>query len=407
MDYISAGDMAKKWGILPRQVQKLLTNGRIPGAVKYGRVWMIPQDAEKPTDLRRSEKQPDSATLTTGLDTAVPPATLPFVRPANRAELDASLGSDRKPNLPPYVEAGRAYLRGDFELTMQRYREAGEDDALKLRMASVAVSAAVSMGDFSLYQEIETFLKEIIQYAEDEHTVTAAEMCLISIYLFAHVPVLVPDWLRRGDFSRLPQELRLEAAYIRAKYFFAIGDYTSMLAVAETTLSLCDLTQTYTHPGLYLKMACASACYSLDRTEDAVQWLIDSLSCGLSYGFITPFAELLPMFGGQIEQLLKKEYPVQFEAVYAQWERTFSNWGKFHNRLTGNNVALTLSLKEYEIAYLVAQGISSKEIVKRMHISLSRHKAIISDIYTKLCISSRRELKNLVLSPSKNSTFFD
>ena len=407
MDYITAGDMAKKWGVLPRQVQKLLANGRIPGAVKYGRVWMIPQDAEKPADRRRGIRQPDNSAHTVDFDAAMPEA-LPFVRPVTKAELDAVLGFGRKLPMMPYDEVGTAYLRGDFELIRQRYREAGEDDELKLRLASVAVSAAVSLGDFFFYyQEIETFLRNTIQYAEDEHTVRAAEMCLISVYIFAHVPVLVPDWLRRGDFSRLSQGLRLGAAYVRTKYFFAIGDYTSMLAVAETTLSLCDLAQTYTHPGLYLKIACATACYSLGRTEDAEQWLLDGLHCGLHYGFITPFAESLPMFGGQIEKLLKKEYPGQFEAVFAQWERTFSNWGKFHNRLTGDNIALTLSLKEYEIAYLVTQGISSEEIAKRMHISLSRCKAIRGDVYTKLCIKSRKELKKLILSPSKNSAFFD
>ena len=53
MDYISCAEAAKKWGISERRVQKLCEVGRIPGAVKFSRVWLIPKDAEKPVDGRR------------------------------------------------------------------------------------------------------------------------------------------------------------------------------------------------------------------------------------------------------------------------------------------------------------------------------------------------------------------
>ena len=53
MDYISCAEAAKKWSISERRVQKLCEVGRIPGAVKFSRVWLIPKDAEKPVDGRR------------------------------------------------------------------------------------------------------------------------------------------------------------------------------------------------------------------------------------------------------------------------------------------------------------------------------------------------------------------
>lgn len=45
-------EAADKWGITPRQVQLLCSNGRIPGAVRFGHAWVIPADAEKPRDGR-------------------------------------------------------------------------------------------------------------------------------------------------------------------------------------------------------------------------------------------------------------------------------------------------------------------------------------------------------------------
>ena len=53
LEYISAPEAAKKWGISERRVQKLCEENRIPGVAKFSRMWLIPKDAEKPTDKRR------------------------------------------------------------------------------------------------------------------------------------------------------------------------------------------------------------------------------------------------------------------------------------------------------------------------------------------------------------------
>lgn len=55
MEYISCAEVAAKWGISERRVQKLCEGERIPGAVKFSRIWLIPKDAEKPIDGRRKK----------------------------------------------------------------------------------------------------------------------------------------------------------------------------------------------------------------------------------------------------------------------------------------------------------------------------------------------------------------
>ena len=57
MEYISCAEAAAKWGISERRVQKLCEDNRIPGAVKFSRVWLIPKDTEKPVDGRRKGKR--------------------------------------------------------------------------------------------------------------------------------------------------------------------------------------------------------------------------------------------------------------------------------------------------------------------------------------------------------------
>ena len=55
-NFIEAEEIAKLWGISKRQVQHLCKDGRIKGAVKFGNVWAIPKDVEKPT--RKSDIRP-------------------------------------------------------------------------------------------------------------------------------------------------------------------------------------------------------------------------------------------------------------------------------------------------------------------------------------------------------------
>ena len=51
LEYISAPEAAKKWGVSERRVQKRCEENRIPGAFKFSRMWLIPTDAEKPKDM--------------------------------------------------------------------------------------------------------------------------------------------------------------------------------------------------------------------------------------------------------------------------------------------------------------------------------------------------------------------
>ena len=53
MEYMTALEISKKWNISSRRVGVLCTEGRVNGAVKKGKMWLIPQDATKPADARR------------------------------------------------------------------------------------------------------------------------------------------------------------------------------------------------------------------------------------------------------------------------------------------------------------------------------------------------------------------
>ena len=57
MDYFTSIEMSKVWGISSRRVSLLCSEGRVPGAEKKGKTWLIPKDAKKPENPRQRKKQ--------------------------------------------------------------------------------------------------------------------------------------------------------------------------------------------------------------------------------------------------------------------------------------------------------------------------------------------------------------
>ena len=51
--YITVQEAAEKWGITSRQVQILCKANQIVGATRMSRIWIIPENAEKPTNDKR------------------------------------------------------------------------------------------------------------------------------------------------------------------------------------------------------------------------------------------------------------------------------------------------------------------------------------------------------------------
>ena len=53
--YGTVAETARRWGISERRVRLLCAQGRVPGAIREGRSWLIPAEAVKPLDARRRD----------------------------------------------------------------------------------------------------------------------------------------------------------------------------------------------------------------------------------------------------------------------------------------------------------------------------------------------------------------
>lgn len=53
MEYLTTVELSKKWNITSRRIGVLCAEGRVDGAIKKGKTWLIPAGAVKPIDMRK------------------------------------------------------------------------------------------------------------------------------------------------------------------------------------------------------------------------------------------------------------------------------------------------------------------------------------------------------------------
>jgi hypothetical protein len=119
---------------------------------------------------------------------------------------------------------------------MRCYQRTALDDAARLRVCPVVVAAAISLGDYNTYMQIEAYLRE--KAAGKDSSAAYAELALATAAVSVIAPNMAPEWLKKGDLSALHPQAWPLALYLRAKYFQCVGQFEAMLAVAETVLSL-------------------------------------------------------------------------------------------------------------------------------------------------------------------------
>ena len=392
MEYMTIRQAAEKWGVSVRWAETIVKNGRIDGAVRPSRDWLIPSCAEKPIDPRWERKRTKDAFADDLLGVI---AATDTSLPAHNPDAILNTVSDR---LRCILEAELAYLRGDFAGIMVCYEQTHGDDAVRLRICLAAIAAAMSLGDYNAYMEIDAYLKRCAKADTNGKTKAVAELSLATAAVSMMAPNMAPQWLETGDLSAIAPMLKRDAVYLRVKYFQCTRQFEAMLAAAETALSLCaSERETTGHHDIYMRLMCAAACRYLGREIKAKEWLMESMRMALPYGFITPFAENVTALGGLMEQCLEQEFPDHYDAIIKQWKRTWKNWISFHNRFTKDNITLMLTLREYHLAVLVAHRVPYAKIAKQHHISVGRLKNIMLEVYEKLFISGREELEGYIL----------
>ena len=144
MNYLRIDEIARLWGVSKRRVQVLCAEGKIPGATRFGRDWMIPEDAKKPTDGRTK-----AGRLLQSEDMPLPRKT-PFLymsdlyrTPGEADAVGAGLAYNHEAQV--LFEAEVAYSRGEISLPDRAHRQqhSRRDHGVKARMLAEKIARAV------------------------------------------------------------------------------------------------------------------------------------------------------------------------------------------------------------------------------------------------------------------------
>lgn len=203
--------------------------------------------------------------------------------------------------------------------------------------------------------------------------------------------------LTTEECSAMPVEVRPLMIYLHLKSLQANQEYSRLVDVSETTLALLLRKDTYIIFEIYIFLLCALGHIGLNETDEARRYIIRAMEFAFPSGFIMPFVEFLAPCEGLVEQCLDQQYPEMKEIVLNKWTEVWENWITFRNAFLNGDGMTILSLREYQIALTIAGGLTYEETAGRFGLSLGRIRNITSAIYGKLNVTSRSELKDLMM----------
>lgn len=398
--YLSLRETAEKWGVSERRINQYCTQGRIPGAQKFGKSWAIPEDAHKPEDPRRarnmgpSRPDPQPEERMDGL-ALMPLMNTPFTPGQCLASAEAiEAGPQRDIALAEYH-----YFSGQAEAAAKEAEDCltSGDMGARLSACLLYTYANLSLGRiqqarFAL-QELNTALvtagKQSPQLQAASAFVAAAGAVLL------HLPL--PDGLPeiQSFLPMLPPGLRVFALYVYAHYRYLQGDYGPSAGIVEGALAMGA--GRYPIPAIYLHLVAVMDYMSLKQAEQAREHLLSAWALARPDDLIEGFGEHHGLLGGMLEAVIKPGWPEDFKRIIDITYRFSAGWRRVHNPETGHDVADDLTTTEFAVCMLAARGWNNQDIAEHLHISANTVKSHISQAMRVLQIGTRKDLKQYML----------
>lgn len=195
--------------------------------------------------------------------------------------------------------------------------------------------------------------------------------------------------------SSLPQGLRIFAANVISHDLYLKGEYSRALGICDAALFSCK--EIYPVGMIYLYCVTAMCEISLKHQTEAEKAILTAWKLAVKDELIEPFIELHGLLQGLLESCIRKENPEMYRKI-SDAVITFSRgWMAVHNPASDRPVTDALTTMEFSIAMLACRDWSNREIAEHIGVSLNTVKHYLTDIFNKLHVKKRDELKNFVL----------
>ena len=406
MNLISVKDAATKWNVSERRVQKLCSDGRIKGATKFGKVWMIPNTAVLPT-------------LNKDIDPTLPlPKRTPFLDMTNiynEAGNADKCGEMLINNPEAYAlyEAQIAYRRGEIDRVYDKARyflKAHSGTFAILGAGMLLAQCAIWRGDLDLWYEAKKHICEAPTKTQEERDFVSLALAIANSSLYDNKDF--PNWFMKGNFELLPGD-----AHPAAKVFYIKYLYMDAYAVASkelemegfTGLSLMSIMSFTIEPlisqavidktiipEIYLRLSCAVAYYNTGQKEDAIAHIDKAVKLACKdklYGILT---EYVRHFNGLLEERIKLVDEMGCTIISHLFQIYNYGWSKISGTVRNKFIATNLTPKEHEVAKLTVFGFTIKEIANMLSSSESSVKQTIVRIMNKTNLNDKKDFVYII-----------
>ena len=386
-DYMTIAEASERWGISQRQVQHLCTLGSVEGAVKFGRAWMIPKNANKPVDGRTKAAR-------TELDADMPlPRKTPFLymsdlynTPGTADEVGASLSYHHEAQV--LFEAEVAYSRGEIDKVydIANYLLSRHSDFYAVLSAGMLLAqCAIWKGDIHMWHRAKVHIAEAP--AKNDLDRDAMQLAISAVNIMVYNVESFPEWFKKGRFEPIHKDAYPAAKVYYAKYLYALGYAVAMgLVKVDGTqgLYIMSVISFSVEPmiawaranntvmsEIYLRLTCAAIYHNCGKDEDAIYHIDKAIELALPdklYGVLAEYCRAL-------NTLMEKRLSIMDADAWGEVKMLYKiyneGWSKLSGTIRGKKILTTLSDKEREVAKLAAFGLSNQEIADNLHLSLS------------------------------------
>ena len=408
--YLKVGEVAELWKVSERRVQLLCDQGRIEGAKKFGRSWMIPDDAPKPVDTRYKEQKK----MLEELPTLPMPRKAPFLdmtdlytKPGSADEVIESLADH--PEAQALFAAEIAYSRGEIGKVMEHAQY-----FLKAKSGFYAVNAggmllalaAMWRGDILLWREAKVHIFEAPAKTQTDEEIMALSIACVD----SAVRDLssYPEWFTRGKFAHLHCDSLPAARVFYVKYLLVqaqdmakdhitLPDVTG-LSLLKTIPYITEpmiaqaVAEKVVIPEIYLRLLVAIAYHQCGDDQSAIEHIDRAIELALPDKLLGILAEHRRQLDYLLDDRLELADPYLCRKYKALHKDLLEGWTNLHNQLLSRSVSKALTIREREIARYAAFGMTNAQIAQRMCMTPSAAKQAVYDVMNKTGAFSRNEL---------------
>ena len=398
-EFETAQEAALRLGVTTRAIQKWAAEGRLPGAMRYGRAWMIPRNAEPLTaaQMRSAAHHGMSdAYQLTPLRLAMPllNSTYPVGRAMETADAMPD-ADDRQIALAEYY-----LFAGDAEQAAQLAEPHMVSHDPGLRFSANLICVFANLG--REHSHLAKFAMLNLSEQASAALASGAPAQLRALVVFASNLIAVDFRLSLADvppmeehLAQLPGGFRQYACCVLAHKAYLAKDYGKCLTIAELSLALSP--EQYPIAAVYTHVAAVIALINMKRVDEARAHMDKAWKIAQPDGLLQPFVEHHGLLQGMVEVYFSKAAPDVLRRIVKLTEKYSSGWRKVHNLEANRDVADNLTTMEFTIAMLYNRGWKIREIAEHLELSVRTVNRHIASIYEKLGIHDRDMLDRFML----------